>query len=91
MTLWPRGIDGRALAIPALKKLRNMAAVGGLNGLRLLDSMTEDRKELEDFEEVRREFRKMEARSERDGLVVWAGTGVGLVNDARCAKVIGIS
>lgn len=83
-TTWPEGIDGRALTIPAIRELKELGGVGSLEDLRVLAPGSEDEQK---FEHLRRKFQEAEKRGEKDASIVWAGSGVGLVNDIKPAKV----
>lgn len=67
-------MDGRGLRIPAVDELKKFESKG--------DALAEGEKE-----EIRKKFQEAEKRGDEEGLVVWAGTGVGKVNEVVDAKV----
>lgn len=69
-------MDGRGLKIPAVDELKKFETKG-------------DALEGGEKEEIRKRFQEAEKRGDEEGLVVWAGTGVGKVNEVVEAKVSG--
>lgn len=66
------------MRIPAVDELKEIEARE--------ECLEEGRKERQK-EEARKKFQEAEKRGDEDGLVVWAGTGVGRVNEVMEAKV----
>lgn len=64
--------------------MKELGGVGSLEDLRVLAPGSEDEQK---FEHLRRKFQEAEKRGEKDASIVWAGSGVGLVNDIKPAKV----
>lgn len=71
-------MDGRGLRIPAVDKLKE---------IEIKDDGMEGGEKERQKEEIRKRFREAEKRGDEEGLVVFAGTGVGKVNEVVEAKV----
>lgn len=75
-TGWPDGVDGRGLRIPAVISFDEV------------NESAMDQAEVEKTrDEAKKRFKEAEETGKEEGLVVWAGTGVGEVNKAMEANV----
>ena len=79
---WPRGINGRGLRNGKCLFLPEV-----LQSEYVLEGLVDDFEQGVDINTLRGNFSQSKQRGDPNGMVIWAGTGVGLLNMSQPAKV----